>query len=443
MKIIYICFFFLVIGILASTFDINEAENIQNKLLSFAYKKAQSSSISLKINAKAKEEQIINNHVSLEEKLSLVKSTTLEELNAFDITKLLNVNNKHNNYFSDIINSTLKPDSSDMKKYIINLPNNNKLECNVPLKPKKKNEDNIRELDKETAIRLLLEINSTCYNYNEKQWFYKLCPFKSTHKTAIQPKILEDGSSMTESVNLGYMQDYELPMSNSNKTISVKKDESFNLNSYFFESFKNKTKSEDKRRNKKIAYFQGRIVKFLNTDIANMKSLNETQVEINFLLSDVVNYMKDQKDPFGLFPNYRKYFQRAENDYLLNYLKNEYNDTIYNQYVSPLLNNEALNITELEEKEYSTIKIPLKRKISYLINQNSAVLEKEFPIDSFETEDFILSAYDVNKNSNVLPGWILISGNVIQCLSCEFSMYYNEGDYLMIVSILLLIFNSK
>ena len=79
--------------------------------------------------------------------------------------------------------------------------------------------------------------------------------------------------------------------------------QSFNLNSYFLESFKNKTNTEDIYKNKKIAYFQGKIVKFLNTDISNMKNLNETQVEISFVLNDVITYMKEQKDPFGLFTN--------------------------------------------------------------------------------------------------------------------------------------------
>ncbi len=58
MKIFPLCL--ILIETLASTIVLNKVESIQIRLLSFAYKKAQSSIISLKVNSKQMIEESVN-----------------------------------------------------------------------------------------------------------------------------------------------------------------------------------------------------------------------------------------------------------------------------------------------------------------------------------------------------------------------------------------------
>ena len=84
------------------------------------------------------------------------------------------------------------------------------MKCFIPSKIVKNFEPvspaNSNQLDDNQALLLLRIVKNFCTNTNIKEWFYKLCPFQSTHQQLTYKKKAENGEEYIENWTIGNRQ---------------------------------------------------------------------------------------------------------------------------------------------------------------------------------------------------------------------------------------------
>lgn len=287
----------------------------------------------------------------------------------------------HNSTQSD---ETIRKYYHRYKENEMNLINGARMKCYTPSKIKKnitRKESLLNEtkslLPDDLAMIFLRQSASLCYNSNFREWFYKLCPFKSAHQVlSYKKKNEKTGEEFTETWNLGQK-------------------ESTSLNEFnpieYYRKHTNDTSSVNLERNP-FVIVEDRIAKIYNYDLSDLK-----KYELGLIIEYDLEELKSLNKPVVV----NKYIKSVE-DYL---------------------------------KEYpEATKIPLQRKMLKLVNKHLIILDGPFPIPK-TTNQVNVNLIKQRITDEITTSFTLnVYGEYIYCFRCEFLTHYSVGDSLFIVS---------
>ena len=266
------------------------------------------------------------------------------------------------------------------KESELNLVNGARLKCFTPSKIKK----NItrskvvleNRISDDLAQILLRESSEICYNSNFKDWFYKLCPFRSaTQVLGYKKRNDKTGEEYTESWNLGFRN-------------------TENLTDFdpieFYQNKTNDTTSVNLEKNP-FVIVEDRIAKIYNYDLSSFKK---------FELGLIVEYDLEELRQLDKPVIVNKYIKSVE-DYLR---------------VHP-----------------DVTKIPIQRKILRLVNKHLVILDGSFPIPKSIYNVNVNLIKQREFNEIITPFTLTVYGDYVYCNKCEFLTHYSVGDSFFIV----------
>lgn len=172
---------------------------------------------------------------------------------------------------------------------------------------------------------------------------------------------------------------------------------------------------------------EGRICKVFNTQTTDFKK-NETELYLNFTMKQIKEQINKQENIFVI--NEKMTTQKV---FLSEYLTKLGKYYLFEKYVN-VENEETINIELL--KEYESEVITIQRKVIKTVGDNIIVLNKKFAesiVTAFDN-DFKFKVGENRINTVEGNSALSVSRDIVYCLKCEFLMFYEVGDFLLLVS---------
>lgn len=305
---------------------------------------------------------------------------------SFDYKNILNENIKSDiefifdsnyNFYQNLTQlETIKKYFHQYKESELNLHNGAKLNCYTPSKinslvNKQPNLNNtIKIIPLEYMEMFLRENTKMCYNSNFKEWFYKLCPLKSSVQLLTFKKKDQFGNEYTESWTLGTAQNKTEIDTMAIYKKETEDEQSFNL------------------PGDPLVMTQDRIAKIYNYDLSLLKKY-EASLILEYDLDDI----KDMPD---------------------------------------LKINKIYKLSEYIRENPELKKISIQRKIIKLISKHLLLLDAPFPFPKVDFNVNInlikeKQSLDLDHSFN-----LMVYGDMVYCYRCEFLTHYKVGDSIFI-----------